>query len=54
VRRGQTVYDVAVQVHREIAESLKYARVWGRGHYNGQQVGKDHAVDDGDVLEFHA
>jgi ribosome-interacting GTPase 1 len=54
VRRGQTVYDVALQVHREIADSLKYARMWGKGHFNGQQVGKEHPVADGDVLEIHA
>ena len=27
--RGETVADLALQVHREIAESLKFARVWG-------------------------
>ena len=54
VRRGQTVYDVAMLVHRDIARSLKYARVWGEGHFTGQQVGREHAVSDGDVLELHA
>ncbi len=54
VRRGQTVYDVAMLVHRDIARSLKYARVWGTGHFTGQQVGRDHSVSDGDVLELHA
>ena len=54
VRRGQTVYDVAMLVHRDIARSLKYARVWGEGHFTGQQVGKEHTVSDGDVLELHA
>ncbi len=53
VRQGQTVRDVALQVHREVADSLKYARVWGKGHYDGQQVGKEHQVADGDVLEIH-
>lgn len=53
VRRGQTVHDVAVLVHKEIAESLRYARLW-RGHeFNGQQVGRDHAVADGDIIELH-
>jgi ribosome-interacting GTPase 1 len=54
VRRGATVYDVARLVHREIAASLKYARLWGGGHYDGQQVGRDNPVSDGDVLELHA
>ena len=53
VRRGETVADVARLVHREMAESVKYARVWGRDSFDGQQVGRDHAVADGDVLELH-
>ncbi len=54
VRRGQTVYDVAMLVHRDIAHSLKYARLWGQGHFTGQQVGREHTVSDGDMLELHA
>ena len=53
VRRGQTVGDVAVLVHKEIAAELRYARLWGRGTFDGQQVGRDHAVEDGDVVELH-
>lgn len=54
VRRGDTVYDVAQQVHRDLAGSLKYARLWGSGHYKGQQVGRDQQVCDGDILELHS
>ena len=53
VRRGQTVGDVAVLVHKEIAADLRYARLWGRGTFDGQQVGRDHALADGDVVELH-
>ena len=53
VRRGQTVGDVAVLVHKEIAAELRYARLWGRGTFSGQQVGRDHAVEDGDIVELH-
>jgi ribosome-interacting GTPase 1 len=53
VRSGQTVYDVAVLVHKEIAQSLKYARLWRGQECNGQQVGRDHAVADGDIIELH-
>ena len=54
VRRGATVYDVALQVHRDIAERLKHARVWGMSDFDGQQVGRNQTVEDGDVLELHA
>jgi ribosome-interacting GTPase 1 len=54
VFRGETVYDVARLVHREMAASLRYARVWGSAKFEGQQVGKDYVVSDGDVLELHA
>ena len=54
VRRGETVYDVAVLVHKEIAQSLKYARLWRNDKHQGQQVGREHLVADGDILELHA
>jgi uncharacterized protein len=54
LRRGQTVEDVARLVHKDLARSLKYARVWGRSGFGGQQVGREHAVGDGDVVELHA
>lgn len=53
VRHGRTVADVARLVHREMAEEVKYARVWGPGSFDGQQVGREHVVADGDVLELH-
>ena len=53
VRRGDTVLDVANCVHRDIAEGLKFARIWGRTVFDGQQCGPDHPVDDGDVVELH-
>lgn len=54
VRRGQTVHDVARLVHKDVARSLKYARVWGTASFDGQQVGPEHEVVDGDVLELHS
>lgn len=54
VRRGNTVSDVARLVHQDVAGSLKFARLWGSGAFDGQQVGPDHAVADGDVVELHA
>jgi hypothetical protein len=40
-------------VHKEIAESLKFARIWGSGQFDGQQVGADHQVSDKDIIELH-
>ena len=53
VRRGGTVLDVARLVHKDIAEGLKFARMWGTDVYDGQQVGPDHLVSDGDLVELH-
>jgi ribosome-interacting GTPase 1 len=54
VRSGDRVLDVARLVHQELAAHLKYARLWGSGEFDGQQVGPEHRVADGDVLELHA
>ena len=53
VRRGGTVLDVAGLVHKDIAGNLKFARMWGSEVFDGQQVGPDHLVADGDLVELH-
>ncbi len=50
---GSTVLDVAQAVHRDFAENLRFARIWGEGTYDGQQVKQDHVVSDRDVIELH-
>ena len=54
VRRGDTLSDVARLVHQDVARSLKFARLWGSAAFDGQHVGPDHCVVDGDVVELHA
>ena len=54
LRHGQTVEDVARLVHKDLARSLKYARVWGKNGFDGQHVGREHRLADGDVVEIHA
>ena len=53
VRAGDTIADVARLVHRDMAATLKYARVWGSGRFDGQHVGPEHPVNDGDIVELH-
>jgi hypothetical protein len=51
----QTVGDAARLVHRDMARTLRYARVWGRSvAADGQHVGREHRLADGDMLELHA
>jgi len=54
LRRGQTVADVARLVHRDLVRTLRYARIWGSSGFDGQTVGHEHQVADGDLLELHA
>jgi ribosome-interacting GTPase 1 len=53
MRRGDTVLDVARLVHADIARDLKFARIWGKNVFDGQQTGPEHPVEDGDVVELH-
>jgi ribosome-interacting GTPase 1 len=47
-----TVEDVADAIHHDLAASFSGARVWGpSARFEGQRVGRDHAVRDGDVVE---
>jgi ribosome-interacting GTPase 1 len=51
---GSTVLQFAETVHRDFAEKLKSARVWGTGVFEGQTVQRDHILHDKDVVELHA
>ncbi len=53
LRNGQTVGDVARLVHKDLTRTLRFARVWGKSGFDGQQVGREHKVEDGDVVELH-
>ena len=50
---GSTVIDLAREVHRDFEQSLKFAKVWGSGAFEGQTVRRDHELRDGDVVELH-
>ena len=51
---GSVVVDLAREVHRDLEQGLKYARIWGSGAFDGQTVKRDHELRDGDVVELHA
>ena len=53
LKRGSTAMDAAESVHKDFQQNLKYVVVWGSGKYDGQRVGRDHALQDGDIVEFH-
>jgi ribosome-interacting GTPase 1 len=52
LKQGSTIADFAQGVHQDFFEKLKTARVWGSSVYDGQMVGRDHVLSDGDVVEL--
>jgi ribosome-interacting GTPase 1 len=53
-KAGSTVLQFAQIVHRDFADKLKSARIWGTGVYDGQTVTRDHVLHDKDIVELHA
>jgi len=53
LKKGGTVEEFAGKVHKDFLEKLKSARLWGSGAFDGQAVGRDHVLQDGDVVELH-
>jgi ribosome-interacting GTPase 1 len=51
---GATIQDLAAHVHKEVAERMKFARIWGHAKFDGQQVDRHHVLADKDVVELHA
>jgi uncharacterized protein len=50
---GSTVIDLATAIHHDFEHSLKFAKVWGTGVFEGQTVKRDHELHDADVVELH-
>ena len=51
--KGGTVEDAAMTLHKDFAQKLQYAKVWGKGKYEGQKVKNSFVLYDGDIIEFH-
>ena len=55
VRRGSTVGDVCKKLHKKMFENFRYARVKGSSvKFDGQRVGIDHVLQDGDILTIYS
>jgi len=52
--RGSTVADLATRIHKDLAATMKFARVWGPSAFDGATVHKDHVLAEGDVVEIHS
>ncbi|MCX8174659.1 MAG: GTP-binding protein [Candidatus Micrarchaeota archaeon] len=51
LREGATVEDVCNRLHRDLAREFRYALVWGKSaKFEGQKVGLEHRLEDGDVV----
>ncbi len=50
---GSTVMDLATLIHRQLADRLKSARIWGTGVHDGQPVQRTHVLNDKDIVELH-
>jgi ribosome-interacting GTPase 1 len=50
---GGTVEYAAMTIHKDFAQKLQFARVWGQARFEGQRVKGDFVLSDGDIVEFH-
>ena len=53
LKKGSTLMDFAATVHKDFVKSLRFARAWGKNHLDGAQIGRDHVLEDGDIVEMH-
>ena len=53
IPNGSTVLEMAAEIHKDFAENLKFARVWGGTKFDGQRVQRDYVLQEGDIVELH-
>jgi small GTP-binding protein len=52
-KKGSSLMDMAEAVHKDFAQKLKYARIWGENKYKGQKVNRNYVLEDEDIIELH-
>ena len=50
---GATIAELARQIHRDLPDRMKFARLWGHSRFDGQHVHKTERLQDRDVVEIH-
>lgn len=53
LKKGSKVEDLASLIHKDFAVRLSYARIWGKGKFDGQRVHRSQILEDGDIVELH-
>lgn len=53
LKKGDTVLDLAYNIHRDFPELFKNARVWGSAKFEGQTVAREYILAEGDVVEIN-
>lgn len=53
LKKGSTIENVALSIHKDFVKKLRYAKIWGSGKFDGQMVKRDYQVNEGDVIELH-
>lgn len=51
---GSTLLDLAVMIHKDYAEKLKYAKIWGSAVHDGTPMKGDYVLNDKDIVELHS
>jgi len=50
---GSILTDLAGDIHKDFAQKLKYAKIWGKAVRDGQMVQRDYILQEGDVVEIY-
>ncbi|MCX8053295.1 MAG: 50S ribosome-binding GTPase [Armatimonadetes bacterium] len=54
LKKGSTLIDLAAAIHKDFVHSLRMAKAWGKNTLDGAQIGRDHVLEDGYIVELHA
>ena len=52
LKKGSTVMDLAQEIHKDFANNLKSALVWGSARFDGQSVAREYVLHDKDIVEL--
>ncbi|MFX0114309.1 MAG: OBG GTPase family GTP-binding protein [Candidatus Hodarchaeota archaeon] len=53
LKKGSTIDDVCIKIHKRFKEDFRYANIWGASaKFPGQKVGLNHKIEDSDIIRI--
>ena len=54
ISKGESISKITRIINKQFLQTFRYAKIWGSAQFEGQRVGLDYQLQDGDIVQIFA